>query len=99
MQKSDIVNLVAARTEMRRTDISMVLDTALELIIREVANGKRVSFLGFGSFEARSRAARRGPNPYNGEMYETPPKKVPFFFASKGFKQAVWSEEDGKGLV
>ena len=51
MNKADLVNLVAARTELTKTDVSLVVDAAIDTIIDSVVEGKKVSILGFGSFE------------------------------------------------
>ena len=58
MNKADLVNLVAARTELTKTDVSLVVDAAIETIVDSVVEGKKVSILGFGSFEPRDRSAR-----------------------------------------
>ena len=57
MNKADLVNLVAARTELTKTDVSLVVDAAIDTIIDSVVEGKKVSILGFGSFEPRERSA------------------------------------------
>ena len=62
MNKADLVNLVAARTELTKTDVSLVVDAAIETIVDSVVEGKKVSILGFGSFEPRDRSARQGLN-------------------------------------
>ena len=49
MNKADLVNLVAARTELTKTDVSLVVDAAIDTIIDSVVEGKKVSILGFGS--------------------------------------------------
>ena len=67
MNKADLVNLVAARTELTKTDVSLVVDAAIDTIIDSVVEGKKVSILGFGSFEPRDRSARQGLNPKTGE--------------------------------
>ena len=77
MNKADLVNLVAARTELTKTDVSMVVDAAIETIIDSVVEGKKVSILGFGSFEPRERSARQGLNPKTGEKIAIPAKRVP----------------------
>ena len=63
MNKADLVNLVAARTELTKTDVSLVVDAAIETIVDSEVEGKKVSLLGFGSFEPRDRSARQGLNP------------------------------------
>ena len=92
MNKADLVNLVAARTELTKTDVSMVVDAAIDTIIDSVVEGKKVSILGFGSFEPRERSARQGLNPKTGEKIAIPAKRVPAFTAGKMFK-------DRSGLI
>ena len=41
MNKADLVNLVAARTELTKTDVSLVVDAAIETIIDSVVEGKK----------------------------------------------------------
>lgn len=89
MNKADLVNLVAARTELTKTDVSQVVDAAIETIIDSVVEGKKVSILGFGSFEPRERSARQGLNPKTGEKIKIPAKRVPAFTAGKMFKDRV----------
>ena len=74
MNKADLVNLVAARTELTKTDVSLVVDAAIETIVDSVVEGKKVSILGFGSFEPRDRSARQGLNPKTGEKIAIPAK-------------------------
>jgi DNA-binding protein HU-beta len=45
-----------------------VLNAVLETIVESVSAGKKVTFLGFGSFDRRARAARMGRNPKTGEV-------------------------------
>ena len=89
MNKADLVNLVAARTELTKTDVSLVVDAAIDTIIDSVVEGKKVSILGFGSFEPRDRSARQGLNPKTGEKIAIPAKRVPAFTAGKLFKDRV----------
>jgi DNA-binding protein HU-beta len=89
MNKADLVNLVAARTELTKTEVSLVVDAAIETIIDSVVEGKKVSILGFGSFEPRERSARQGLNPKTGDKIKIPAKRVPAFTAGKLFKDRV----------
>jgi len=79
MNKADLVNLVAARTELTKTDVSLVVDAAIETIVDSVVEGKKVSILGFGSFEPRDRSARQGLNPKTGEKIAIPAKEFLHF--------------------
>jgi DNA-binding protein HU-beta len=89
MNKADLVNLVAARTELTKTDVSLVVDAAIDTIIDSVVEGKKVSILGFGSFEPRERSERQGLNPKTGQKIKIPAKRVPAFTAGKLFKDRV----------
>ena len=89
MNKADLVQIVATKTELTRTDVSRVVDSVIETIIDAVVEEKKVSLLGFGSFESRSRSARQGLNPKTGEKIAIPAKRVPAFTAGKQFKDAV----------
>jgi DNA-binding protein HU-beta len=89
MNKADLVNLVAARTELTKTDVAQVVDVLVETIIDSVVDGKKVSILGFGSFEPRDRSARQGLNPKTGEKIKIEAKRVPAFTAGKLFKDKV----------
>ena len=89
MNKADLVNLVAARTELTKTEVAQVVDTLIDTIIESVVDGKTVSILGFGSFEPRDRSARQGLNPKTGEKIKIEAKRVPAFTAGKLFKDKV----------
>ncbi len=88
MNKADLVNLVAARTELTKTDVSLVVDAAIDTIIDSVVEGKKVSILGFGSFEPRERSARQGLNPKTGEKIKIPPSVFPHLPLAKCSKTA-----------
>jgi DNA-binding protein HU-beta len=66
-----------------------VLAASLDTIADCVTEGKKVTFLGFGSFEPRARAARVGRNPKTGEALEIKASVTPGFTASKSFKDKV----------
>jgi DNA-binding protein HU-beta len=89
MNKADLVKLVAARTEQTQTDVAQVVDALIDTIIDSVVDGKKVSILGFGSFEPRERSARQGLNPKTGEKIKIAAKRVPAFTAGKLFKDKV----------
>ena len=74
MNKADLVNLVSAATGETKTVVSSIVDTTIETIVDSVVEGKKVSILGFGSFEPRDRSARQGLNPKTGEKIAIPAK-------------------------
>ena len=61
----------------------------LETIQKTVSKGKKVTLVGFGTFEARKRAARTGRNPQTGAALKIAAKTVPAFTAGKKFKELV----------
>lgn len=85
--KTDLVKNVAQKTEMSKKDVAIVLDGLTEEIMNEVAKRNKVQFIGFGTFEAHHRNARKGRNPQNGEEIEIPATEVPVFKAGKAFKE------------
>lgn len=89
MNKRDVVNRVAGRTELDRRLISLIVDVTLEVVMESVIEGRKVLFPSFGSFQVRRRSSYLGANPYTGERIIIPEKAYPFFDASKGFKQLV----------
>ena len=89
MNKADLINLVSAATGETKTVVSSIVDKTIDTIIDSVVEGKKVSLLGFGSFEPRDRSARQGLNPKTGEKIAIPAKRVPTFSAGKLFKDKV----------
>ncbi len=92
MNKAELVNSVAADLsdfDIKRADVSRVVETTIDTIINSVVNGHKVSILGFGSFEPRERSARQGLNPKTGEPIQIPAKRVPAFTPGKMFKDRV----------
>lgn len=93
MKKSELVAAVAAKTNQKQATVDAIVTAALDTIVDAVAAGDKVTFTGFGSFEKRTRAARKGRNPSTREEIEIAASNVPVFTAGKLFKDAV----DGKG--
>lgn len=89
MKKSDLVNAVAEKTGLTKKDVEAVVSSTLDVIVEAVANGEKVQFTGFGTFEQRVRSARVGCNPSTHEKIEIPESKAPAFKAGQLFKTAV----------
>lgn len=91
MNKSELVDAIAAKAQTTKKDADAILSATLEAIIEAVSSGDKVTLVGFGTFETRDRAARSGHNPATGEAISIPAKKVPAFSAGKVFKERVLS--------
>ncbi len=95
MNKGELVDAIAKKAEVTKKQADAVLSAALEVIMDSVAEGDKVTLVGFGSFESRERKAREGRNPKTGDKMEIPETTVPAFSAGKSFKELV-AERNGK---
>ena len=67
MNKTELVEAVAANTGGSKADAQRSVDAVLETITTSLKQGDRVALTGFGTFEVRQRSARTGRNPQTGE--------------------------------
>ncbi len=89
MNKEELVKAVAASAKVSQKDAGEVIGAFIETVEKTVAKGKKVTLVGFGTFEARKRAARTGRNPQTGKEIKIAAKTVPAFSAGKKFKELV----------
>lgn len=89
MNKTDLINAVAERSELSKKDAAKAVDAVFDSVMDSLAKGEKVQIIGFGNFEVRERSARKGRNPQTGEEIEIPASKVPAFKAGKALKEAV----------
>jgi len=96
MNKSELIDAIATKTELSKVASGKALDAVIQTIVQAVAKGDGVSLVGFGSFKAAARAAREGKNPKTGEKIKIAATTVPKFSAGATFKAAVATAK-GKG--
>jgi DNA-binding protein HU-beta len=89
MNKTELTNAVAQTAELSKKDASKAVDAVFDSILNALKNGDKVQLIGFGNFEVRERAARKGRNPQTGEEIEISASKVPAFAPGKALKEAV----------
>ena len=89
MSKADLINVVAAKTEIKKKDVELVVNAALDAIVDAMKAGDKVQLIGFGTFEVRERAARVGRNPQTKEEIKIDASKQPVFKAGAALKKAV----------
>ena len=89
MNKSELINAVAAAADVSKKDAEAVITAAVDTITAALKEGEKVQLVGFGSFEVKKRAARTGRNPKTKEAIEIPASAVPVFKAGKALKDAV----------
>ena len=89
MNKTDLVAAVAAKAELSKKDAEAAVAAVFASITDALADGDKVSLVGFGTFDVKERAARTGLNPRTKEKIEIPASKAPAFKAGKALKDAV----------
>lgn len=89
MNKTELVALMAEEAGLSKKDAEKALNAFIGGVQNAVKVGDKVSLIGFGTFEARERAAREGKNPQTGEKIKIAACKVPAFKAGKAFKDLV----------
>ena len=87
--KQELVDSVAKATGLTKKDATAAVDAVFTSIEEALKNGEKVQLIGFGNFEVRDRAARKGRNPQTGAEIEIPASKVPAFKPGKALKDAV----------
>lgn len=89
MTKNELIAAVAEAAELTKKDAEKAVTATVDAITKALADGDKVSLVGFGTFEARKRPARTGRNPRTKETIEIPASTVPAFKAGKALKDAV----------
>jgi DNA-binding protein HU-beta len=89
MNKIELIEAVAERTGLAKSDAARAVEAVLGAITETLQRGDTVALSGFGSFVAKVRAARTGRNPRTGESIAIPASRVPTFKAGKGLKDAL----------
>jgi DNA-binding protein HU-beta len=89
INKGTLVASLAAKTDLSKKDVEMVVDALIEEITSQLQSRNQVAFTGFGTFSTSDRAARQGVNPKTGEKIQIAATTVPKFKAGKSLKEAV----------
>ena len=89
MNKSDLVAAIAAKTGDTKKSAEEALNAFVNVVTEALVKGDKVQLVGFGSFEVRKRAARKGRNPQTKEEIKIPASKAPVFKAGKALKDLV----------
>lgn len=89
MIKDGVITKVCRKTMYSRAMVENVLDAVLDTVTESLANGDKVQFAGFGTFEPKQCKARVGRNPHTDETIPIPARVVPYFRAGKFLKEAV----------
>ncbi len=89
MNKSELIDAIAAAADLSKADAGRALDATIEAITGALKKEDTVSLVGFGTFQVKTRSAREGRNPQTGATIQIAEAKVPGFKAGKALKDAV----------
>ena len=89
MNKADLIAAIAAKTGETKKSAEASVNAFVDVITESLVKGDKVQLVGFGSFEVRKRAARKGRNPQTKEEIKIPASKAPVFKAGKALKDIV----------
>lgn len=89
MNKSELITAIATSADLPKTTAAAALDAVTAAITGALQRGESVTLVGFGTFEAKQRAAREGRNPQTGAAMQIAAAKVPGFKPGKGLKEAL----------
>ncbi len=89
MNKSELIDSIADKSELTKADAGRALDGFLGAVTEALTNGDSVALVGFGTFSVKERAERKGRNPQTGAEITIKAAKIPSFKAGKTLKDAV----------
>lgn len=86
MNKSELTKVVADSTGMKQIDAAKLVDTVFDSIAASLRKGEQVAIAGFGTFVAKTRAAREGRNPSTGKAIQIPARTSAAFKPASALK-------------
>ena len=89
MNKTELVAAIAEKAALSKKDAEKALNAFIETVTEALKADDKIALVGFGTFETKKRAARKGKNPRTGEIINIPAAKVPAFKVGQGLKNAV----------
>ena len=94
MNKGGLVTEVSRRTDLSKSDVSAVVDSAMDVIKERVAKGDHISLVGFGTFQKQHRNQRIARNPRKPDVaIVVPARDIPQFVAGKAFREALMKKK------
>ena len=89
MNKAELIAAIAAKTGETKKAAETSVNAFVEVVTGALKEGEKVQLVGFGTFEVRQRAARKGRNPQTKAEIKIPASKAPVFKAGKALKDAI----------
>ncbi len=89
MNKADMVTKVAEKSDLTKKDAEKAIGAFVDSVAEALSHGDKVQLVGFGTFEVRERAERKGRNPQTREEITIPASKAPVFKPGKALKDMI----------
>ncbi len=89
MNKGELIASMSEKGELSKKDAEKALNAFIDSVQEALVNGDKVQLVGFGSFEVRERAERKGRNPQTKTEILIPASKSPVFKVGKALKDAI----------
>lgn len=89
MNKADLIAAIAEKSDLTKKDTEKAVNAFVQVVSEVLAKGEKVQLVGFGTFEVRKRAERKGRNPQTREEITIPASKAPVFKAGKVLKDSI----------
>jgi len=89
MKKAELIAAIAAEAGLTKKDAERALEAFLNTVKSEVKKGNKISLIGFGNFEPKTNAARKGINPATKQPIQIKASKSVKFKVGKGFKDSL----------
>jgi DNA-binding protein HU-beta len=97
MTKSDLIETIVEKLKEQKRTVTPIVEEVFSSIEGALAKGEKCTFVDFGVFEVKDRAAREGRNPQDpSKIVKIPAKKVPVFRPGKGLKAKVLAAKKKK---
>ena len=97
LTKAELIDGISEKLSVKKKDITPIVEEIFSSIEGALARGEKCTFVGFGVFEVKDRAAREGRNPQDPtKVVKIPAKKVPVFRPGKDLKEKVLVVKSGK---
>lgn len=89
--KAELIRAISEKTGASKEQTAAFIDAFVDAVAEKLAAGEKVQLIGFGTFAARKREARKGRKPGTGETIDIPAQLVPVFKPGKGLRERVSS--------
>ncbi|MDA3869120.1 MAG: integration host factor subunit alpha [Gammaproteobacteria bacterium] len=89
MTKADLVEKINLKADLTKKDTVQIVEHIFDLLKETLESGEKIRIAGFGNFEVKEKASRRGRNPQTGTPIEIRARRILTFKPSKVLKQSI----------